>query len=341
MKYSFEFVKFIDENFDSKEISCPTIQVKSKTIPVIEVKTAQALNKIIAKWREHQKTKTFFRGQKKFHQQIPISGKLRVEESTDDIYNLIDCEKTLEVLLSAPPIKILSRGLSRIDFWDKIDELTLSDKQIDGLGGDTIYENQIVPAYAVEGLLQQYIGGTRWVDVVDNVQIALWMATRDYKQKELTRADSQSCYKPIEVTQARYDDNTFVYLYLYSFKSISNDFTGLYKSKDSLLLDLREALPSRYLRPHSQHAMLIRDYCENLEIENGQSTNVVALQINTKLAIEAIGDSSLLKNETIFPEDSDDPGFNSISSFIRIYGKQAQEIAASRIREENYIPRYF
>lgn len=341
MKYSFEFVKFIDENFDSKEISCPTIKVNSKIVPVIEVKTAQTLNKIIAKWREHQKSKTFFRGQNNFYQQIPISNKMRAENSTDDTYNLIGYENTLEVLLSAPPVKVLDRGLSRSDFWSKIDELTFSDRQIDGLGGDTIYENQIVPAYALEGLLQQYISGTRWVDVVDNVQIALWMATRDYSKSKPAVADSQNCYKPIAVTKTQDGDDAFVYLYLYSFRPISNKFTGLYESEDSLLLDLREALPSRYLRPHSQHAMLVRDYCADSEIKNNHSTNVVALQINSKLAIEAIGDSSLLKNETIFPEDSEDPGFNSISSFIRIYGKQAQEIASSRIQEENYVPRYF
>ncbi|QNV38415.1 hypothetical protein [Rothia terrae] len=340
MKYSIDFIRDLKENFEDKNISYPVEEINSKPIPVIEVSNELSLNKVIANWREYQKAKTFFRGQSKFHQQIPISGKERNDLSNPSSSALCNKEKTLEFILACPGINILERGKSKLDFWASLDAISQSQNKIDGLGGAGTYTNQHVPEYALEGLLQQYIGSTRWIDVVDNLQIALWMATRSYIPQLPENFDKVNCYNPIKVSEIKYDEDAYIYLYMYSFTPSKIIDLGLYQSEDSLLLDLREALPSRYLRPHSQHAMLLREYKSTEKLTDPKTTNVVGVKLKTKLAISAIGNSSLINNQTIFPNEENDSGFKTISQLLSVYWLNGQNRVQDKISQEQFLPRY-
>ena len=105
------------------------------------------------------------------------------------------------------------------------------------------------PQYAYEPILQHYGVKTRWLDLVDNIWIALWFAChnaiatgrfKEYLHFRRRRPNTSS-------------SNQYAYILLIQTGSLSpiENCPGLYKSTDCEMIDLRVAAPSLYLRPHA------------------------------------------------------------------------------------------
>ena len=111
-----------------------------------------------------------------------------------------------------------------------------------------------MPEYAYEPLLQQYGIKTTWLDVVDNVWVAIWFAVHGahssgkhseflhFEERKATGAEKYGYILLIKVDEDR---------------NLSAR-KGMMVGNITETVDLRIAVPSIFLRPHAQHGLLFR-----------------------------------------------------------------------------------
>lgn len=104
----------------------------------------------------------------------------------------------------------------------------------------------------IEPLLQHYGIKTHWIDIVDNIWVALWFALH---KTSSTIADGREYIHMFEN-----DDDEYGYVLLIGCDAQDNNpyQAGVYKSTSTIRVDLRKAVPSFFLRPHAQHALMLR-----------------------------------------------------------------------------------
>jgi hypothetical protein len=155
-----------------------------------------------------------------------------------------------------------------------------------------------VARYTAEPLLQHYGLNTRWLDLVDNLWVALWFACHWF--------DGVPGFRHA-VRRTLYDGlDPYVYVISVSLPGQRRQLApGLVRIPGrGRLIDLREAAPSFYLRPHAQHGLLVRpheDDWRNLEL--------AAIRIPLTHALDWLGTSLLLSPFAIFPPPSVDVGY--------------------------------
>jgi len=111
-----------------------------------------------------------------------------------------------------------------------------------------------VSDYAQEPLLQHYGIKTTWLDIVDNVWVALWFA--------LNRAlvsGPEAQYMHFD-TRSPSVDGEFGYILLIRTEDSRTEKVkkGTSRGNRTEAIDLRIAAPSVFLRPHAQHGLLFR-----------------------------------------------------------------------------------
>jgi len=183
------------------------------------------------------------------------------------------------------------------------------------------------PEYAREPLLQHYGIKTRWLDIVDNLWTALNFMTLKYESKKLDKiythvsrhvfhdipADLKFDTKP-EIENIDLDLNKQSYYYLIlilSDESKENpDKPGLYEGAKTITIDLRKAAPSIYLRPHCQHALLMRSkiLSDISKVDLSSRVNLV-IRLDRKSVHDWIGNGILSNISTIYPSIFHDPGY--------------------------------
>lgn len=169
------------------------------------------------------------------------------------------------------------------------------------------------PDYAHEPILQHYGVRTRWLDLVDNIWVALWFACH-----QANVLGSRSEYLHFHRKQRPYpetDGPAFVYVALVSTGKVSAtaDQPGVYRGAEAEAIDLRVAAPSLYLRPHAQHGVLIRkrnnhDY----ESSNLQALVVGLVRAELGAALQWLGLGDLLSVHTLFPPPHYDFGYRRL-----------------------------
>lgn len=323
MKYAAEFVNSVgtDDLYEANPCWQIAVNGDRPVGPILDVADPTNLNKIIARWREEYGGVSFFRGQRRLYHQLPLSGAFRNYPHEPLVPNILS--SFLQVCYESK------------DCWSKLDQMLFSDSSV------MDFRNGFadVPEYALEGLFQHYEGGTRWLDVVDNLQVALWMATRRYSNV----GDAPG--GPVQiVSEAREDDGgESVYLYLISLRELESQFSGLSATPDGTrLLDLRKALPARFLRPHAQHSALLRTGVptsteDGFDLGADDDAKCAILKIPLETAKDCCG-GSLLSVETLFPDLNVDGGFEQISNLLKSRLLQAPKHL--RISEEKFPPRY-
>lgn len=152
-----------------------------------------------------------------------------------------------------------------------------------------------------EALLQHYGAETRFLDVVDNHWIALWFASHQYDK-----------------SIGRYvrNENKYSYVIVFALPTTSEsskEENGLFYSDECIAVDLRQACPSTILRPHMQHGMLFALKDENGDYLEDYAKNVVCvIKIRTDYCIDWLGQTDLLREESLFPCRSKDEMLNMI-----------------------------
>lgn len=159
--------------------------------------------------------------------------------------------------------------------------------------------------YAKEPLLQHYGIHTRWIDLVNNLWIAIWFGIYDWHTRIYDRE-----YK--NVVQRKQGKNEQMYLLLVCSDGINEhkDCPGFYKGKKTFTIDLRKACPSIFLRPHAQHALLMRTKkMENIGDVDMASNIVGLIRLSIDDCINWIGENGLVSARSLFPPANFDHGY--------------------------------
>lgn len=163
--------------------------------------------------------------------------------------------------------------------------------------------------YAVEPLFQHYGIKTGWIDVVDNIWVALWFACHDF-------VTTDRYTHIVKKTPRSGDDH--VYLITTTIDGVKRVDLNISKANNALtpgldkytsgarVIDLRTAVPSVYLRPHAQHGLLIR------HSESQQSISLGAFRIPLAKALDWLGSSLLLSPFGLFPPPTVDEGYRKM-----------------------------
>ena len=174
-----------------------------------------------------------------------------------------------------------------------------------------------------EPILQHYGIGTRWIDMVDNLWVAIWFGIHTWHTKIFERE-----YKNVIPRNDGPDE--YMFLHLICADGILEDLhvPGLYKGTHTYTVDLRKATPSIFLRPHAQHALLMR--AKKLETVNDTdlSNYIVGIaKLKVKDCLEWIGINGLTSARSLFPPVNFDHGYGVLieqtphnKNFVRDYG---------------------
>ncbi len=193
--------------------------------------------------------------------------------------------------------------------------------------------------YCAEALLQHYAGRTRFLDIVDNHWIAIWMGLHTLYMHGKRNIFCETVLRTIDIHNL-YDAvkkgdttliNKYVYLLLIAIPhSTSLPEYGITECDKFVVVDLRQALPSIYLRPHAQHALVVR----KIDKHNiNQTANyydmseqvICILRIRVDIASEWLGTGMLATQQNLFPSPSIDQGYNNLLMHPEIF-KQPFEI---------------
>lgn len=196
-------------------------------------------------------------------------------------------------LYNGSMIPSLYRGKSRIDSITRKYNTKIN---------KAIKEKRIFSQYnraVFEPLVQHYGVRTPYIDLVDNVWVALWFAL--HQAKTVAIHSHEYVY---------YFDSKAEYAYIILIVSDAKEETtqfGVYKGHDTTLVDLRKATPSYFLRPHAQHAYMIR---KNIEFPGDYSDLIVGIaKIPTTLGFKWLGSNEFLSLSSLFPASYFDSGY--------------------------------
>lgn len=277
-------------------------------VPVYELRTTGALNQIIGhvKFLNSEYGNVYYRGITGLFDNVrPSLMRNRVNGSAHDLYLLLNSLHESDYFKESLKLQPLISGYGH----------KLENKRIKRFNH-----------YKIESLLQHYAGNTRFLDVVDNHWVALWMGLHDFichgKGKMYCMAQSRSLsmwdmHERILLGKQS-DTNIYAYVLLIAMPySTCEPYMGIVETDEYVEVDLRRALPSIYLRPHAQHALVVRKRDKGNDSHTADyydmSSQVVAiLRIRVDRVAEWLGNGRLLTQENLFPSPSIDQGYNNL-----------------------------
>lgn len=177
-----------------------------------------------------------------------------------------------------------------------------------------------IEQYAIEPLLQHYGIKTTWLDIVDNLWIALWFGLHGFSS--IILEDHEHVY----ITEDSPDQ--YAYLFLLAVDALHEReryspsgpqrIPGVYCGEETNLVDLRKAVPSYYLRPHAQHALMVqkRRILTKMPLAEGDvdySDFIVGIaKIEKERGLAWIGHNGLLSIQSLFPPAYFDSGYKHL-----------------------------
>lgn len=162
---------------------------------------------------------------------------------------------------------------------------------------------------AREGLLQHYGIRTRFIDVVDNVWVALWFAC--HKAIGSGKSSDYLHFEPRAVQHESAPANA--YILLVRTGAIAAAEPGIFEGGGTELIDLRVAVPSQFLRPHAQHGLVVRRAKHNDHLHmDCQDFVVGVIRVSLIDALQWLGDGKLLGIHSLFPPPTYDTGYREL-----------------------------
>lgn len=272
------------------------------SVPIFEVTTMHALNQIIgySKFINRQYGYVFYRGQ-------------------CELYNTLLPSLIRNTNPNKGPISV-STATTRIgqQLTKMINDHKLSNELQMSTNSDTINRLKF------ESILQHYGAPTRFIDLVDNHWIALWMGL--YRFETVKNLLSYCRYEKriIPYIDALHkktiisEKEIYQYILLVAFPNGKNIAPGITETKDHIIIDLRQALPSTFLRPHAQHALVAKVRYNNSDAEKKYydlAKNVIGIvRIRIDRADKWMGSGELLTQSNLFPPAAYDNGYDILLS---------------------------
>lgn len=167
-------------------------------------------------------------------------------------------------------------------------------------------------SYAHEALLQHYGLKTTWIDLVDNIWVALWFACHHARA-----IGPCGEYLHFERRVPRTDTTGKAYILLVAADEAAPDKKkpGFFAGANTELIDLRIAAPSVFVRPHAQHGLLLRKKGDTVQRPLDYSSQIRGiLEIDLTDALEWLGNSTALSTHSLFPPPFYDNGYGNLLS---------------------------
>lgn len=164
------------------------------------------------------------------------------------------------------------------------------------------------PELTHEPLLQHYGLRTSWLDLVDNVWVALWFAC--HRARSSGRVSE---YLHFEKRTPHKEPGKFAYILLVGADSGDDAFrgAGIQIGNATELVDLRVAAPSIFLRPHAQHGLLFRVRGDQVMRPLDYSAQIRGiLRISLPDALSWLGAGQMLGVHALFPPPYYDRGYS-------------------------------
>lgn len=197
-------------------------------------------------------------------------------------------------LFNGALIPSIYRGRTRLDtitakYNSRIDEIK---RDVDSFSQ---YDRIVL-----DPLLQHYGIKTPYIDLVDNVWVALWFALHKATVKIINSHEYVYYYN---------NDDDYSYILLIATDAINpSEKHGVYDGVATKLIDLRKALPSYFLRPHAQHAYMLK---KNKKFESDYSDLIIGIaKIPTDLGFKWLGINEFLTVSSLFPAAYFDSGYS-------------------------------
>lgn len=288
--------------------------VNGPKVPIYEVSTMNALNQIIghAKFGNRHYGNVYYRGVTElYNNALPSIFRNRVSGKASDLRKIINT-------IFKDPYFQGSLKVKPVQYNTKLTNNYLI---------NTTNRNT---KYIIEGLIQHYSGNTRFLDVVDNHWVALWMGL--HKCQSLGRGNRYCRYDrrmiPVQDFLVNYtspsidsnlsvdsvDNQAYLYVLLLAMPEVCNSIVPGIKESDNLVeVDLRRVLPSVYVRPHAQHALVVRKRDGELATDYDMSSQIVGiLKIRLDYAALWLGNGTLLTQDNLFPPPAVDQGYDNL-----------------------------
>ena len=165
-----------------------------------------------------------------------------------------------------------------------------------------------VPSDVIEPLLQHYGLRTTWIDLVDNIWIALWFACHS---AYATGPTNEYLHFEKRKSKRETDLKQYAYVVLVAVgTSSTNPVPGLRSDQESKLVDLRLATPSIFVRPHAQHGLLFKLKRERDRRKVDYSSAIAGIiRVNLDDAFKWLGSGKLLNTHSLFPPPHYDRGY--------------------------------
>lgn len=286
-------------------------------VPLYELNTTGALNQIIGhgKFNNSEYGKVYYRGISGLYDNVlPALMRKRARGIPDDLTQI------LKSICENPYLK------ESLKLRDLLIPQSLEDKYINKR---ILRFNK----YCAEALLQHYAGSTRFLDIVDNHWIAIWMGLHKFHMHGKRNIFCEAVRRTLDI-HSLYDAvkngdtslwNKYVYLLLIAIPhSTALPEYGIIESEKFVVVDLRQALPSIYLRPHAQHALVVRKIDKHNVNQTANyydlSEQVIGvLRIRVDIASEWLGMGMLATQQNLFPSPSIDQGYNNLLMHPEIF----------------------
>lgn len=247
-------------------------------IPVFSVKSMYGLNQIIgyAKFINRNYGTVYYRGENQLYESLLPSLFRKTEKDTRK---------------SSARIKKCVKSITSCKKFMK--ELKLEGNSDD--------------KFIIEGMLQHYGAKTSFIDIVDNHWVSMWMGMHKFISNE-----QWAFYKKRTPTST----DKYLYILLLALPFPEKHHKGVETSADFVKVDLRTCLPSIFLRPHAQHALIFKRKVKPEEQRPeflDMATQVVGiLQIELSEADKWLGNGLLVTQQNLFPNPVFDKGYKII-----------------------------
>lgn len=161
-----------------------------------------------------------------------------------------------------------------------------------------------------EALLQHYGIKTTWIDVVDNIWVALWFACH----RARTIGWPEECLHFERRAPDPSAGEEFAYVVLLQSSIVpKEDAPGHYHGDRSETIDLRVAVPSHFVRPHAQHGLLVRRLSgSGRPVADNSPLHVGTIRVRLAAALDWLGTAATLTSHALFPPAYYDYGYREL-----------------------------
>lgn len=170
----------------------------------------------------------------------------------------------------------------------------------------------------LEPLMQHYGIATRWIDLVDNIWVALWFGLHDYRSVYHRYKSNQSNPYIRDYVHVARRQTGYLYVLLVHSDADQKSKPGYYLGKETKVIDLRTACPSIFLRPHAQHGLLIFSRGADLADHDFYGRTVGIVKVAVSNALAWIGDGNLLTHANMYPSPVFDTGYHYLLDSVAI-----------------------